>query len=192
MKTLFISTYNDLLTIALLENNKLISIKEKKSERSHSQILIPTIEEILKDNQLKSQDLDEIIAINGPGSFTGVRLGITVAKTLAYTLNIPIKLIDTITALAISDKSLDRKLVKINDLKGVYYGVYENNQLNGELKYLNNEEYKLFLAKNNLLITDKQKLDIEAIADYLTNKPNINPHEVKPIYIKQIEVTNGK
>ena len=192
MKTLFISTYDNLITIALLEDKKLIQIKEQQSMRSHSEYLMPLINEILKENNLIAQDLNEIIAINGPGSFTGIRLGITVAKTLAYTLNIPIKLITTIEALGISNANLDKKIITVADPKGKYYGIFENNQLIETLTYLNDSSFEDFLKENtDLLIISEQKLDIEKICTYLENQLAINPHSVKPIYIKQIEVQNG-
>lgn len=192
MRTLFISTYTNLITIGLLKNNKLIDKKEKPSVRTHAEHLLPLIDNILNENNLKPEDINEIKVINGPGSFTGVRLGVTVAKTLAYTLNIPIKVINTIEALAISNKKEQKKIVKVDDPKGSYYGIFENNIQLGILDYLKESEFREILNKNkDILIVDDQTLDIEAICAYLSNQPSINPHLVKPIYIKQIEVQNG-
>ena len=192
MKTLFISTYDEILTIALLSNDNLISLKERTSGRSHSENLLPMIDETLTENDILPTDLTEIIVINGPGSFTGIRLGITVAKTLGYTLNIPIKLISALEALAISDSNLTKKIIRINDPKGVYYGMFENNTLIGELNYLSNADFKVFLEDNSdLVIPGDTKLDVEAINRSLKEKAAINPHEVKAVYIKQIEVMNG-
>ena len=75
MTTLFISTYTNKLTIGLLTNGKVISLKEINSIKSHSIYLIPTIKDILAENKLDIKEIKEIIVINGPGSFTGVRLG---------------------------------------------------------------------------------------------------------------------
>jgi len=192
MKALFISTYDNLITIALLENGKLINVKEGSSSRSHSEHLMPMIDNILNDNNITVHDLNEVIVINGPGSFTGVRLGVTVAKTLAYTLNNPIKMISTIEALAISHKDLCRKIITVADPKGKYYGIFEGNQLIGDLTYLNEEDFNHFLEANSeLMLIENQKLNIEKIFDYLVEKPSINPHSAKPIYIKKIEVQNG-
>lgn len=186
MKTLFISTYNNIITIGLLKNNKKISIKEVKSVKSHSIFLIPTIESILKENNLEINDVNEIIVINGPGSFTGVRLGVIVAKTLAYTLKINIKTITSIDALAISNNILKRKIVSINDTKGVYFSIYKNNKCISKIKYLSKDEFdKEYM---NEIIIDNDVLDIEKIILFSKDFDALNPHNVKPIYVKEIEV----
>ena len=79
---LFIDTHDELITIGLEYNDKLF-IKTKESEYSHSIFTMPMIKEIFEENNLNINDLDKVIVINGPGSFTGIRIGITIAKTLA-------------------------------------------------------------------------------------------------------------
>jgi len=192
MKTMFISTYDNLITIGLLEKAKLIDIKEHISSRSHSEYLMPLINQVLEDNNLKARDLTEIIVVNGPGSFTGVRLGVTISKTLAYTLDIPLKTINTIEALAVSDEVLSKKIISVSDPKGRYYGIFENNQLISEISYLSEDLFSVFLEENpELILIDKISLNLEVIYDYLKNQPSVNPHLVKPVYVKQIEVQNG-
>lgn len=86
---LFIDTHNDLITIALKNKDDLF-IKEQESEYSHSIYVMPMIESIFKENNLDIKDLEKVIVVNGPGSFTGIRIGISIAKTIAYALNIKI------------------------------------------------------------------------------------------------------
>lgn len=186
MYTLFISTYNYLITIGLLKDGKKLSIKEIESVKSHSIYLIPTIESILNENNIDIKNINEIIVINGPGSFTGVRLGVTVAKTLAYTLNIKIKTISSLDALAVSDKTLDRKIVTINDNKGVYFAIYENNIIGSKIDYLSNNEFDNY-NKNSTLIINNAVLDIEKIFEFTKIQEDNNPHQVNPVYIKEIE-----
>ena len=145
MYKLFISTYSELITIGLFKDNTLIMQKEKESEKSHSIYLVPMIDEILKENNIECQDLSEILVVNGPGSFTGIRLGVTVAKTLAYTLNIPIKTISSIEAISASIKD-DNKIITISDTKGKYLGIFENNKLVNELMYLKNADYEQYIT----------------------------------------------
>ncbi len=188
MYSLFISTYSSMLTIGILKDDKLLQKKEVKSIRSHSTILVPTIEKILSENKIEIKELSLVIVVNGPGSFTGVRLGVTVAKTIAYTLNIKIKTITSIDALAVSYDNLNEKIVTVKDNKGIYYGKYKNNKLIKNLKYiLNNDTNKL---KGNIL--ESSYLNLEKINKYLKNKKEENPHEVKAIYVKKIEALNDK
>ena len=191
MHTLFISTYNALITICLLKDDKIIEKKVQKSINSHSVHTMPMIKEILETNNLTTKDLNQIEVVNGPGSFTGVRLGVTIAKTLSYTLSIPIKTISSLHAIALSSNST-KKLVTLRDIKGVYYGLFDDeNTLLEPLNYLNNKEFNEFIEANdyqNILVEGVEELDVLKIHEYLKKaKPTTN-HHVNPLYIKKIEV----
>jgi len=191
MYTLFASTFDKLITIGLLKNGKLIEVKEKESNRNHSIYVMPMIDEIIKTNEITPSYLNEIIVVNGPGSFTGVRIGVTIAKTLAYTLNISIKTITSLEAFAVSNNTEDNKLITISDLKGKFVGYFDKeNNLIEDYLYLNNKEYEEYIKNKNEL--KECKFDLEKIYKYLKNKDSINPHLVNPIYIKGIEALNGK
>ena len=193
MYTLFISTFDELITIGLLKDGKLIEKNEKISNRNHSVYTVPMIEEILKNNNINTNYLNEIIVINGPGSFTGVRIGVTIAKTLAYTLDIPIKALTSLEAYAVSTESKINKLVVISDLKGKYIGYFsKDNEILTDYIYLSNKEYDNYIKDKEQYILKDNKLDLEKIYLYLKNKDSINPHLVNPIYIKGIEALNGK
>lgn len=120
MLKLFISTYNELIQIGLFKDNNLFDKSEFETYKSHSEFIVPMIKEILERNKLNVSNLNEIIVVNGPGSFTGTRLGVTDAKMLAYTLNIPIKTITSIEAIALSVPEKD-KIICISDNKGKIY-----------------------------------------------------------------------
>ena len=193
MYTLFISTYDKLITIGLLKNGELIDIKEIESNQNHSILILPNIEMILSSNDINTSYLNEIIVVNGPGSFTGVRLGVTVAKTLAFTLNIPIKTITSLECIAISTESNQNKLAIISDLKGSYIGYFnKDNQLLSEYKYLKRNEVDEYKKDKNQYIINEFKFNIEKIYKYTKTLDNINPHIVNPIYIKGIDVLNDK
>lgn len=191
MYKLFISTYSELITIGLFKDNTLIMQKEKESEKSHSIYLVPMIDEILKENNIECQDLSEILVVNGPGSFTGIRLGVTVAKTLAYTLNIPIKTISSIEAISASIKD-DNKIITISDTKGKYLGIFENNKLVNELMYLKNADYEQYINNYNYSIYEDSKLDLQSINNYSLEIALTPAHAVKAIYIKEIEALSGR
>lgn len=193
MYTLFISTFNELITIGLLKDGKQIDIIEKKSNRNHSEFTVPMIETILKNNNINTNYLNDIIVVNGPGSFTGVRIGVTIAKTLAYTLDISIKTITSLEAFAVSHDSKDNKLVNIADLKGKYVGYFnKDNEMLTNYIYLNNKEYEKYIEDKSKYIIKDNKLDLEKIYNYLKNKDSMNPHLVNPIYIKGIDALNDK
>ena len=191
MYTLFISTFDKLITIGLLKNGEVLNKKIKESDRNHSIYVMPMIEEILSVNEITTSYWNEIIVVNGPGSFTGVRLGVTIAKTLAYTLGIPIKTITSLESYAVSIESNDNKLITISDLKGKFIGYFNrDNEVLEEFKYLSNNEYKEYIKDKKE--TELKEFNLESIYKYLKNIDSINPHIVNPIYIKGIEALNGK
>lgn len=193
MYTLFISTFSELITIGLLKDGKEIDRLEQVSNRNHSVYTIPMIEELLDKNEIKTNYLNEIIVVNGPGSFTGVRIGVTIAKTLAYTLDITIKTITSLEAYAVSYTSDKNKLVAIPDLKGKYIGYFtKDNDLLSNYIYLNNKEYDKYVEDKKDYLIENNSFNLNDIYNYLKNKEGINPHLVNPIYIKGIDALNDK
>lgn len=193
MYTLFISTFDKIITIGLLKNGEVLTELKQESSRNHSIYTMPMIDEILKTNNILPSYLNEIIVVNGPGSFTGVRIGVTIAKTLAYTLNIPIKTITSLKAYAISNNKETNKLVTIEDLKGKYLGYFDkDNNLLSDYTYLKNDEYKTYIKGKEQYLIKNNTFDLNKIYKVLKTEESINPHIVNPIYIKGIDALNAK
>ena len=95
-----IETSETICSVALAENNNVITLKESNEERSHAKLITVFIEEIFKNSDYKLQDLDAISVSKGPGSYTGLRIGVSTAKGLCYGLNIPLISVSTLKALA--------------------------------------------------------------------------------------------
>lgn len=180
MKTLFIDTHLNDIIVMLLENGKLVDKREVINKKNNSEVLFPTIIDVINDNKL-----DEVVVVNGPGSFTGVRLGVTIAKTLAYSLNIPIKTITALEVMVISNNTYN---VALSDSNGYYVGKF-NETFNPveEYYYVNNSEFI-----NKEMYETNYKIDIEKVYQHLTNIDAINAHKVNPIYIKKIGVEIDK
>ena len=177
---LFIDTHDELITVALKNNDELF-IKTQQSEYAHSVYTMPMIEDLFKENNLDIKDLDKIIVVNGPGSFTGIRIGLSIAKTIAYALNIKINTISSLTALLVSNNTNDNKKAVIEDNKGYYISVFDkDNNIIVEETYIEEDTYEYQLVEN--------KLDINKIINYCNNIESENPHFIKANYIKKIEV----
>lgn len=194
MYTLFISTYDKVITIALLKDGEVLEVSKKESSRNHSVYTVNMIDQILKNNNIDTHYLNEIIVVNGPGSFTGVRIGVTIAKTMAYTLNIPIKTITSLEAISLgTDNNLDKKIVTIKDLKGAFVGYFDkNNEIITNYMYMNKDSYNDFIKDKERYIVESDEMNISKIYNYMKSKEPINPHLVNPIYIKGIDALNGK
>ena len=176
---LFIDTHTELITIALKTKENLF-IKTKESEYSHSIYTMPMIEELFKENNLNVKDLDEIIVVNGPGSFTGIRIGLSIAKTIAYALNLKIHTISSLKAYLISSDINEEKMAVIEDNKGYYVCAFDkNNNTIVEETYLEENPYQYKEVD--------YRLDINKIIEYCNKFESENPHHIKANYIKKIE-----
>ncbi|QNQ81890.1 tRNA (adenosine(37)-N6)-threonylcarbamoyltransferase complex dimerization subunit type 1 TsaB [Lactobacillus sp. PV037] len=100
MKILSITTATNHLSVALVVDGKLIAEKNEEDNRNHSEHLDPLISELLKENNLSLKDIDRFAVAQGPGSYTGLRIGITTAKMFATILNKELVGVSTLAALA--------------------------------------------------------------------------------------------
>lgn len=183
MHTLFIDTHLWDIIIVLLKDGKMINKKTVIDKKNNSEYIFSTIVKVIDGVKL-----DEIIVVNGPGSFTGVRLGVTIAKTLAYTLNISLKTVTALECMAISNNT---SKVAFSDSNGYYVGNFDEScNLISEYAYITNQDFTI-LNKKDEYYTD-YNIDVEKIYTHLRNRENINPHQAKPIYIKKIGVEIDK
>lgn len=100
MKILSISTATSNLSVAVNENRQVLSEINIEEHRNHSVDIIPTIQKSLADASLALAEVDKLAVAIGPGSYTGLRIGVTTAKVLADQLNKPVVGVDTLLALA--------------------------------------------------------------------------------------------
>jgi tRNA threonylcarbamoyladenosine biosynthesis protein TsaB len=92
---LCLETATNLCSVALCNSAGIISLKESNESKSHSSMLSIFIEEILKESAIRARDLEAIAVSKGPGSYTGLRIGVSVAKGIAYAASIPLIGIET-------------------------------------------------------------------------------------------------
>lgn len=95
-----IETATKICSVAITENGVLLAIKEEGGAYSHSEKLNLFIQEVLKSSGKTLQDLDAVAVSKGPGSYTGLRIGVSAAKGLCYALDIPLVSVSTLQAMA--------------------------------------------------------------------------------------------
>ena len=181
MYTLFIDTHDELITVALVNNEKVIE-KTKESLYSHAVYLMPMIQDILKENDLTVKDINDIVAVNGPGSFTGLRIGLSAAKVMAYSLNIPIYLVSSLSAYLVSSDIKGSKEAVIEDNKGYYISIFDENN-----KPIIEEIYKEDISEYNYPKVE-EKLDVKKVVLYAKSFEPVRAHLVRANYVKKIEV----
>lgn len=100
MKMLAIDTSTHVLGIALADEQKILGEYTTNIKKNHSVRLMPAVESLMKESGLAPDDLDAIAVTTGPGSYTGVRIGVTTAKSMAWALNIPLYPVSTLQVFA--------------------------------------------------------------------------------------------
>ena len=115
MKILYVDTSSSYLYAGIVEDDKLLCEVKKEFGTSLSEEALPEIVSLFTKTNLNAKDIDKIIVVNGPGSFTGIRIGITIAKVYAWSLNIPITTISSLEAMMLSSK--ENKVKVINKQK---------------------------------------------------------------------------
>ena len=126
MKILALDTSTTHSSCSVMEDNNIVGDFSINQSMSHNEILLVMVDEVLKKLNIDIEDIDLFVAVTGPGSFTGIRIGVTVVKALAMALNKPIVAVNTLEALSFGVFS-DKKKIPLIDARGerVYYGVYE-------------------------------------------------------------------
>lgn len=177
MKILALDTSCKTAMAVITDNGKIIAGIQLNDEKTHSVKLLPAIEYILSAADLKENDLDAIAVTNGPGSYTGLRIGVTTAKTYAYTLNIPVIGINSLEALAASvDVGNDNIICPLIDARNtrVYAAAYQNGHEILKTTPIECYEFCKILKEkypNNtlLLVGDGAKANEALILDMLDN-----------------------
>lgn len=115
MRILGIDTSTMVASVAVIEDNQLVCEYTINTKKTHSQKLMPMIENMLKESDLNINDIDLIGICVGPGSFTGLRIGMATAKAIAHVNNIPIVGVTSLEMLAANMNLCDKKICSILD-----------------------------------------------------------------------------
>lgn len=205
MICLFFDTSSDLLKVSLIKDNKIIFDKELHTKNDHSSYLVPTIDEAFKSNNIDFKELDEIIVGNGPGSFTGTRISIAVAKTYAFSFNIPVYMISSLEELIYDNDGYDFYVPIIEEKKeNLYFSIFDKDKkrvmddtyssteyMYKKLEELDGKILLISLSDKEYEKYDTVKASINALnimKNIDVNNEKVNPHLLKPNYIKKIEV----
>ena len=187
MRYLFIDTSNSLI-ISILENNKVIYCFNSPDNQTSAKVM-PVLDEAFTKTNLNIRDIDKIFVVNGPGSFTGIRVGVTIAKTIGYCLNIPLIPLSELELLASTNTDTKYNISLIDARRGYVYGAIYDKKLNPYFKdqhiLLSDLEKKYPL--NYTIIDNTDKIDIVKLISKHEEDEPVNPHALKPNYLKKTE-----
>ncbi len=127
MKTLAIDTSNQTLAVAVVDGQEVLGQSQTMAIKNHSTALMPAIDGLMQAVGIAPKELEQIVVAKGPGSYTGLRIGVTTAKTLAQTLNIPLIGVSSLKAVAANCVGVSQVIVPLFDARrqNVYAGAYQ-------------------------------------------------------------------
>lgn len=130
MRILCVDTSSDICSVCVMQDNELLDLKELKNGKTHSENLMSLIEEVV-GNCL--DEIDAIACCVGPGSFTGIRIGISAVKAIAEVKQIPVISVTSLESLA-SNQEFDGITCSLIDARNnqVYAGLFKSNELINE------------------------------------------------------------
>lgn len=164
MKILAIDTATAVCGVALTEGSELIAEYRLNRKNLHNEKLVSAIEFLVKDAQWQLSELDGIALSIGPGSFTGLRIGISVSKGLVYSLNVPLVDVNTLDSLAFGAHLWEGQVCTILKAreKEVYFSLYERSseyfKRISEYQIVRSEEVIDLIKERTLLISNPYDL----------------------------------
>lgn len=197
MKTLLINTCTNRIIVAIADSEATFSSCNEIIANQMSNIIMTKIEKCFEEAGLKPNDIEQIIVAIGPGSYTGIRIGVTIAKTIAWALNKKIIPISSLEFM-ISGYEEENLLVPYIDARreAVFTGVYNRNldQLLDDqyitieklIEYLKGKDY-IFVGDDNTIKCASPLINFQKIINKHQNDVGVNPHEVNPHYLKNTE-----
>lgn len=178
MKVLAIDSSGLVASVAVVENDVLLAEYTIHHKKTHSQTLLPMLEEVKKMTELDLKSVDYIAVAAGPGSFTGLRIGSATAKGLALALSKDIVEVPTLEGLAYNLWGTDKYICPIIDARRnqVYTGVYR------------------FEAGELLTIKEQDAMDMEDLLDYCEKLDGqvIFLGDGVPVYKEKIQTRSGE
>ncbi len=199
MKCLAIDTSNSHLTVALIDDDKVISEYLEDTNLRHSTILMPAIEKVLSSAGIKLKDIDVYSCVVGPGSFTGIRIGISTVKALSYAndkLVLPITSFETLEY----NRPYGKNIAVIDARHDNYYAMgYDNGKVVIKSSFLSKDEiislkgeYEILSSTDSDIATVKCNLLNGLVSAVKAKMANATDRELLlPLYVKKSQAEEG-
>ena len=203
MKCLLIDTTTSNVTVSIIDGNKILYNYHDKILSDVSSKIIPIIDEGFKNLGFNIKDIDKIFVANGPGSFTGIRVGVTIAKTIAWSLKKEIIPISSLELMASTDTNKKYLVPMIDARRGnVFAGIYDINlnciksdsliSLDTLLDSLDSSYELVSYDDLNIKGIINPKISVGKIIEKHSNDEGVNPHNLNPKYLKLTEAEENR
>lgn len=193
---LFIDTSTSYPIVSIIENNNIKAMFNKKIDTDISVSIFSILDTMFKELNITPKDIKKIFIANGPGSFTGTRIGVTIAKVYGYSLNVDLIPVSTLEVLA-GGVNKDYIVPVIDARRGfVYAGIYDKdlNKIVDD-RYINLDKLKeelegkdyMFVSYDDIAGSIKPKIDLIKVINKHEKDIPVNAHGLNPNYLKKTE-----
>ena len=193
MATLLLDSSNTSLSVGIESKGELLGFISYEAWQAQSEHMIPEIDNLLKIYSLTRKDISGVVTSIGPGSYTGVRISLTIAKVIALCLDVPIYPVSSLRVLKDNDKP---SICLINARSGrSYFGVYEKDKVIVSDTIKTNEEVLAYIKEHpsysicgNVSYLGYENLDTNICLQMVSLLKSLSPFEnslaLKPVYLK--------
>lgn len=192
MYTVLLDSSNTNLSVGLAKDNLLLESISYEAWQRQSEYMIPELNKLLEKYNVNRNEIDAVMVAKGPGSYTGVRIAITIAKTIAVALGVKLYPVSSLRA---QKDGKNPSICLINARSGrSYMGVYEGNETILEDQIMKNDEVLKYVADHPAysVCGDVKYLGLENketnnVLEMLSLKDvveDVNPLSLKPVYMK--------
>ncbi len=191
--TIILDSSNTDLSIGIAKEGILIDYISYAAWQQQSEFMIKELDTLLNKYEVKNSDIKDIMVSIGPGSYTGVRISLTIAKTMAFALSIPVY---AVSSLHIQKRGNSHSICLINARSNrSYIGVYQGSNVVLKDTIMTNDEVKQYILDHPdyAICGDTKYLGIEGykanvLAEALSIKSSLekveDPLLIKPVYLK--------
>ena len=192
MITILLDSSNTNLSVGLAKDNLLLDYISYEAWQRQSEYMIPELDKLLAKYGVKKEDISDVIVANGPGSYTGVRIAITIAKVIATALNVNLY---AVSSLRVQKDCKNPSICLINARSGrSYIGVYRDQETLLEDCIMKNDEVLKYIKEHPdysvcgdvkyLGLEGKETNNIQEMINLKSCLASINPLSLKPVYMK--------
>ena len=192
MYTVLLDSSNTNLSVGLAKDNLLLESISYEAWQRQSEYMIPELDKLLKKYNVDKREISAVMVAKGPGSYTGVRIAITIAKTIAVALGIKLY---PVSSLQTQKDGKNPSICMINARSGrSYIGVYEGSKILLEDQIMKNDEVLGYIANHPsysicgdvkyLGLVGKETNNIVEMLSLKEATEDVNPLSLKPVYMK--------
>ncbi len=193
MYTVLLDSSNTSLTVGLAKDDVMLESISYEAWQSQSEHMIPELDNLLNKYHVDRKEIEDVVVAIGPGSYTGVRIAITIAKTMATALNCKVYEISSLRCQKDENKP---SMCLINARSGrSYVGVYEGEKIIVEDCIMTNDKVLEYIKEHPAysVCGNASYLGIEGVQPDIARellalkkcvKPSANPLAIKPVYMK--------